>query len=249
MITGVADQLQQWRGTQSSAGSGRRTAPPADMSTAEGASTKVVLTKLLPVMISLDRRVGTLEDRSAFVVVIKDAKWKEDVQDLRKMWRELEAKRREGKQPGDTLGPHPLGGSQRSVVFKLLIELLHPKSQSPQKEVLQELQATTLGNIDNVIFRGKPRHEEPHREKPWVWAFIFCGDSSSYREVSDFHLVSTQMLRSLRRPTPQPGWAAHQVAFHVAEVSKKQWRRRRWRRRRAPHGQQPQETCAENRRN
>ena len=71
------------------------------------------------------------------VAVLKDEGWKQQVDEVRSKWKELDTVRRGGKTSGGegeaaasaadvayTLPPHPMGGSRRAVVFKTIMELL-----------------------------------------------------------------------------------------------------------------------------
>ena len=51
-----------------------------------------VMSHVIP---SLDRRLGTLEDRSTFVAILCDEQWKKDLSELRNVWRTQEARRTE----------------------------------------------------------------------------------------------------------------------------------------------------------
>eukprot|EP00959_Pyramimonas_sp_CCMP1952_P392188 8218058-Pyramimonas_sp.AAC.1 len=87
------------------------------------ASAYTVVRKIAPILISLDRRVGCLEDRASFVIIVKGEEEKKTVSTLRDLWRTDEkARRDEVGGGGDDVGmgapkemrPHQLGGSQRS---------------------------------------------------------------------------------------------------------------------------------------
>ena len=54
-----------------------------------------VMSHVIPLITSLDRRLGILEDRSTFVVILYDEQWKKDLSELRNVWRTQEARRRE----------------------------------------------------------------------------------------------------------------------------------------------------------
>jgi len=148
---------------------------------------KMVLKKLLPVVVSLDRRVQALEDRATYVVVLTDEKYKSDVHELRQLWRKQEKERRdafgvaleEWKQAGSTgakptLPNHPLGGSQRSAVFKCFLEKANqeiPQDHAAKAQVATAA-ASSLAQVDGFIYRATPRHPEPKDGRPWVWAFM-----------------------------------------------------------------------------
>ena len=54
-----------------------------------------VMSHMIPLITSLDRRLGTLEDRSTFVAILYDEQWNKDLSELRNVWRTQEARRRE----------------------------------------------------------------------------------------------------------------------------------------------------------
>ena len=46
-----------------------------------------VLQKMVPVLVDLDRRVAALEDRSTFVVVLRNEEAKKIVREVRETWK------------------------------------------------------------------------------------------------------------------------------------------------------------------
>ena len=137
---------------------------------------------------SLDRRLGTLEDRSTFVAILYEEQWKKDLSELRNVWRTQEARRREegkvlldawqaagsqGQRPD--LPAHPLASSLRSVMLKLLMEHVDRKmpQDHPQKANTTKLAKLELQEYDRCIFRAQPRHRECANGKPWMWAIMY----------------------------------------------------------------------------
>ena len=138
-------------------------------------------------LISVDRKAAQMEDRSAMVAVLKDEGWKQNVDEIRSKWKELDAVRRGGKAGGDEeeakqaamdvvykLPTHPMGGSQRAVVFKTILELLANELQegTKEKDFAKELANTPCEVVEKAIFRAKPKHYKYAAAKPWIWGLI-----------------------------------------------------------------------------
>eukprot|EP00959_Pyramimonas_sp_CCMP1952_P215519 4508656-Pyramimonas_sp.AAC.1 len=106
----------------------RGAGPPPD-----DASTKTVVNKLIPIDVSLDRRVATLEDRASFVCVcvVKKDDAKKELGQLRTLCKTEDKERRsafdkakESDMHDAKLTPRSLGGGLRSVLFKAMLEQL-----------------------------------------------------------------------------------------------------------------------------
>mmetsp|Transcript_73708 Transcript_73708/g.208757 ORF Transcript_73708/g.208757 Transcript_73708/m.208757 type:complete len:253 (+) Transcript_73708:4749-5507(+) len=157
-------------------GQGKGTTPSA------AGGPAAALRRLIPLVADLDRRVGTLEDRSTFVVVVKNEAAKSQISQLRALWREGEKKRRDAfetaKNGGDAnarMQDHPMGASLRSCMFKVLVELLdtHIPYDNVLKQRITKLTSMTGKEIDEkLIFRAKPRHPEFKEGRAWVWCFM-----------------------------------------------------------------------------
>ena len=77
---------------------------------------------------------------------------------------------------------HPMATSQRAAVFKLLLEKLAGAGPAVvmddgQQAALNGLNALTLPQIDQLIYRAKPRHPQPKEGMAWVWAFMYQEDA------------------------------------------------------------------------
>ena len=85
-----------------------------------------IVSRLSTLCISMDRRLQALEDRASYVCVIKGESLKKEVLTLRTAWKEDEKACREEHEADKTkaLRNHVLGGGFRSVVAKVLFELL-----------------------------------------------------------------------------------------------------------------------------
>ncbi len=155
----------------------------ANIEDAANASWGKVLRKIVPIVANIERRIGTLEDRCTFVVILKDEEWKGKVVDIRNMWREIEKTRREKfKKDKENskeaiLDPHPFGG-QKQAVLRLIAELMFQNLTSQDKDehrkALDMVVKSSISLLDAILFRGKPRFATPKQDRAWVWAFIFA---------------------------------------------------------------------------
>ena len=105
--------------------------------------------------------------------VIKGEILKKEVFTLRTAWKEDEKARREEHEADKTkpLRNHVLGGGFRSVVAKVLFELLQREPEARMNQV--EQQATTylalldVASLDAAIFRARLRRPEPKVDRAW----------------------------------------------------------------------------------
>ena len=137
-----------------------------------------IVSRLSTLCISMDRRRQALEDRSSYLCIIKSENLKKEVATLRAAWKEDEKARREEHEADKTkpLRNHVLGGGFRSVVAKVLFELLQGEAEARMSQVEQQaiscLVSLDLAHLDAAIFRARPRHPEPKADRSWVWAFL-----------------------------------------------------------------------------
>ena len=99
-----------------------------------------IVSRLSTLCISMDRRLQALEDRASYVCVIKGEILKKEVLTLRTAWKEDEKACREEHEADKTkaLRNHVLGGGGfRSVVAKLLFELLQREAEARMNQVEQ----------------------------------------------------------------------------------------------------------------
>lgn len=178
---------------------------------AAGASSAKVLKKLIPAIVQIDRRLGALEDRGYYVVLLHDETWKSQVEALKQLWKRGEESRRKTLEAAlkewekdktaekPKLGPHELGGSQRSAVLKLLAELLSKTlpSDNPARARVDYVAKAPLSELDNFIFRAKPRHPTPKEGKPWIWAFA-VQEFATLQERGFFTSLAEQKIDQCR---------------------------------------------------
>ena len=152
-----------------------------------------VLQKMVPVLVDLDRRVASLEDRSTFVVFLRSEDAKKMVRDVRETWKKGEKDRRDAlakkwnDEPAGAhiLAPHPLGGSLRVCILRTCLELMleclnrQPNVDNSAVELLNKVLEVSPEKMAEVIFRAKPRHPKSRQDKPWVWACMFADGLSS----------------------------------------------------------------------
>ena len=143
-----------------------------------------VVSRLSTLCISMERRLQALEDRSSCACDIKGESLKKEVLTLRTAWKEDEKARREEHEADRTkpLRNHVLGGGFRSVVAKLLFELLQREAGARMNQA--EQQATLyLASLD--IFRARLRHPEPKGDRAWVKTEIHL----AMKTICSFHSV------------------------------------------------------------
>jgi hypothetical protein len=178
-------------------------APPAQKKSGKGkgkggkgadanASHKDVLLRIVPLIANIERRTGQLEDRASFVVILKDEDMKKQLVQVRLKWKEQDPNAKETEQEAEAAASqqamsamdtsaaraapaaHPMGGPQRAVVFKALLELVVLKLPAghPDTLILTNFSVMAVADMTKVIFRAKPRHYEPMDERNWIWGFI-----------------------------------------------------------------------------
>ena len=129
-----------------------------------------IVSRLSTLCISMDRRIRALEDRSSYVCVIKGESLKKEVLTLRAAWKDEKADKTK------PLRNHVLGGGFRSVVAKVLFELLQREAEARMNQVEQQaisyLVSLDMASLDAAIFRARPRHPEPKEDRERVWAFL-----------------------------------------------------------------------------
>ena len=76
--------------------------------------------------------------------------------------------------PGPRIGAHPMGGGLRSVMFKIILELMGERvnAEHPAKVSITALAALKPGDLDGIIHRGAPKFGDPKAGTPWVWNFM-----------------------------------------------------------------------------
>lgn len=169
------------------------------------------LTKLIPVVVSLERRVHTLEDRSSFIVAIKDEGWKVKIEAIRALWRTQEKTRRDAAAGSATamadvrgdLAPHPLGGPLRSIILKTFVELVAGAlpADHPHKAAMEQVAKEEVSSFTAAVYRAQPRHPQYKADRTWFWGFMLVdGATSTSRELfttltsikHDFFFVAAQ---------------------------------------------------------
>ena len=112
----------------------------------------------LSTCISMDRTLQAAEDMSSYVCVIKGESVKKEVLTLRMALKEDEKARREGHEADKTnpLRNLVLGGGFRSVVAKLLFELLQREAEARMNQAEQQatpyLASLDIASLDAAIF-------------------------------------------------------------------------------------------------
>ena len=104
--------------------------------------------------ISMDRILQALEDRSSHVCVIKGESLKKEVLTLSTAWKEDEKARREEHEADKTnpLRNHVLKGHFRSVVAKLLFELLQIEAEARMNQAATSyLASLDIASLDAAI--------------------------------------------------------------------------------------------------
>ena len=69
---------------------------------------------------------------------------------------------------------HPMGGSFRGVLLKVVFELLHTKCpvQSTHAAALTKLKDMSAADLDGMLHRTKPSHPTHKPQFAWVWGFM-----------------------------------------------------------------------------
>ena len=106
--------------------------------------------KMVPVLVDLDRRVASLEDRSTFIVVPHPLGGSLRVCILR---------------------------TCLELMLECLNRQLNVDNTAVQ--LLNKVLEVSPEKMAEVIFRAKPRHPKSRQDKPWVWAFMFADGLSS----------------------------------------------------------------------
>ena len=150
---------------------------------ADGAPIDTVISKMIPLLVSIDRKVNQLEDRAAFVVIINDEDMKLKVSQIREIWKQQDPNKKQGNSEDadmqidsgkPTFEKHPLG-PQRSIIFRTICELAMKEfgEDSEHHKALKSLFNMAADSIaDSLIFRAKPRHYNFMTARAWIWGFI-----------------------------------------------------------------------------
>ena len=209
-----------------------------------------IVSRLSTLCISMDRRLQALEDRSSYVCIIKSENLKKEVATLRAAWKEDEKARREEHEADKTkpLRNHVLGGGFRSVVAKVLFELLQREAEARMSQVEQQaisyLVSLDLASLDAAIFRARPRHPEPKADRSWVWAFLMNENVRSeihlaMKSICAFHNATlffapqrsqdgpvVQWLRDMRKGSKAQGAGGEDMEEDMGTDNTKRPRRR-----------------------
>lgn len=174
MLLALANRPAPMEGAGSPARGGGSSAPRAS-----GSSAEQVLSRLIPVVASLERKVGDLSDRSSIVFVVKDESMKEAITQIRDLWKSQDKLRRDaheakGADDGSDMADHPLGGPLRCVIFRTVLELIAKEvpADHPSKRLLTAGAETTTSDYLSTVFRCNPRHPTYREGRPWVWCVL-----------------------------------------------------------------------------
>ena len=155
-----------------------------------------ILKAVVPIVRSLERRVGALEDRASVAIIINGEREKEQIVQIREAWRSKEKERRgqlqkakeeagedQAKQDSIIFPDHPSGGPLRAVVLGAIIQMATQAlpADAPGKEKLAAARALAVDALGKLVFRAQPRHNKPMPKRPWVWVFLF-GETATAAE-------------------------------------------------------------------
>lgn len=203
----------------------------------KGSDDKALLKALKSLAIVHERSINTLLDRSTFVVVVKNEAVKKDLYELRTIWRTEEKKRKADRPkppaaaggegpaameadeggaavagapqpagPPPEMAKHPMG-SQRSLLHKLIFEKMEGLASQEFKATAKELASMAPANVDQAVFRLKPRHDDPKEGSAWVWSILLSETPEpGYRErlVRLAGFRSTEMFVSAQHSADGP---------------------------------------------
>ena len=191
-----------------------------------------IVSRLSTLCISMDRRIQALEDRSSYVCIIKGESLRKEVLTPRTAWKEDEKARREEHEADKTnpLRKHVPRGGFRSVVAKLLFELLQREAEARMNQAEQQatsyLASLDIASLDAAIFRARPRHPQPEEDRAWVWAFLMQENVKveihlAMKTICLFHNATLVLLTST-----ESSWHGCEAASRSKE---KEQSTRRWR--------------------
>ena len=118
----------------------------------------------------------------------------------------------EGPQiPG--LAPHPMGGSQRAVMWQTIMELIETElpSDNPVQATVKAIRAWTMENTAKIIFRARPRNYTYAVGKPWIWGFMLDDsvDANVWRDLRTLYEAKSKKFfcaQQLTKDGPNAKW-------------------------------------------
>jgi len=139
-----------------------------------------------------ERSIGTLEAKSSFTWLLKSAEIQNEIWNTRDKWRRTQYNiwmDYHNAAPSDKpnkVPKHPLG-SQRSIITAMClknimqdVEANQPDNAEDVKKVIQGLQdkLRTSEQVDELVFRMKPKYEDPWEGRTWSWAMMLSDGAS-----------------------------------------------------------------------
>ena len=157
---------------------------------------KTVVEKMVPVLVDLDRRLATMEDRSSIVFVIKTEAAKKKIIDIIALWRKRNDEARVAYEAGgdDAVFAHPMGCPLRVCIVMTLVEIMQDEIKGGTGHEFTS-GFLALGNeiIARTVFRARPRHIKPKEDYAWVWSVLFSENLEGRKGTE--HLKSLKAIR------------------------------------------------------
>ena len=182
----VLAKARQDKSKSAKADSGSGGSSSGNRNGSEANGEMVMLRTLVPVVLAHERAVHELQDRSSFVIILFDEDLKNEVVELREVWRKEDGGRKKENDESKKKAkeeeklqewkpkPHTMG-SQKSLVAKFLIQKTAAAmgSDNPLKSTVAQLGDKDTGFFDDNIFRLKPKFQDPVEGKAWVWEALY----------------------------------------------------------------------------
>jgi hypothetical protein len=142
-----------------------------------------IVRMLAQLAVTHDRKIAELADRSTMVWIVKEPEMKDAVLAAQKRWQDGVPKERGT--------PHPMGCSQRTLIYALLLSEAKKRLDMPAGapatragQAVQALLDLQKEVVEASVFRLKPKHKSPVLDKPWVWIMVVgVGAPPAFREA------------------------------------------------------------------
>jgi len=138
---------------------------------------KGIMKILGQLVLSHERQIADLADRSTVALLLNKAEFKKSVADERKSWHDAYV---------DKTAGHPCGHSQRVVVWARFLDILKKsttdatKADAKATQALEFLTALQPGEAETSIFRLKPKHATYLEDEGRAWVrFLVIGVGAS----------------------------------------------------------------------